>query len=44
MTEFLTHVSWWVPLYGLVGAVLTLPWSTGIVRRTGPDQQHILMC
>ncbi|AFZ12476.1 NAD(P)H dehydrogenase, subunit NdhF3 family [Crinalium epipsammum PCC 9333] len=36
MTEFLTHVSWWVPLYGLVGAVLTLPWSTGIVRRTGP--------
>ena len=36
MTEFLTHVSWWVPLYGLIGAVLTLPWSTGIVRRTGP--------
>jgi NAD(P)H-quinone oxidoreductase subunit 5 len=23
-------------LYGLVGAVLTLPWSTGIVRRSGP--------
>ena len=36
MTEFLTHISWWVPLYGLVGAILTLPWSTGIVRRTGP--------
>lgn len=36
MTEFLTHVSWWVPLYGLIGAILTLPWSTGIVRRTGP--------
>jgi len=36
MTEFLTHVSWWVPLYGFIGAFLTLPWSTGIVRRTGP--------
>ncbi|HEY9695450.1 MAG TPA: NAD(P)H-quinone oxidoreductase subunit F [Oculatellaceae cyanobacterium] len=36
MTEFLTHVSWWVPLYGFIGAILTLPWSTGIVRRTGP--------
>lgn len=36
MTEFLTQTSWWVPFYGLVGAVLTLPWSTGIIRRTGP--------
>ena len=36
MIEFLTQTSWWVPFYGLVGAVLTLPWSTGIVRRTGP--------
>lgn len=36
MTEFLTQTSWWVPFYGLLGAVLTLPWSTGIVRRTGP--------
>jgi NAD(P)H-quinone oxidoreductase subunit 5 len=36
MTEFLTQTSWWVPFYGLIGAVVTLPWSTGIVRRTGP--------
>ncbi|MBW4573748.1 MAG: NAD(P)H-quinone oxidoreductase subunit F [Aphanothece sp. CMT-3BRIN-NPC111] len=36
MTEFLTQTSWWVPFYGLIGAVLTLPWSTGIVRKTGP--------
>jgi NAD(P)H-quinone oxidoreductase subunit 5 len=36
MTEFLTQTSWWVPFYSLLGAVLTLPWSTGIIRRTGP--------
>lgn len=36
MAEFLLQTSWWVPAYGLIGALLTLPWSTGIVRRTGP--------
>lgn len=36
MQEFLLAGSWWIPLYGLIGAVLTLPWSTGYVRRTGP--------
>ena len=36
MPQFLIESSWWVPVYGLVGALLTLPWSTGIVRRTGP--------
>ncbi len=36
MTEFLTQTSWWVPFYGLIGALLTLPWSMGIIRRTGP--------
>ena len=36
MTEFLTQTSWWVPFYGLIGAVLTLPWATGMIRRTGP--------
>ncbi|NJN85917.1 MAG: NAD(P)H-quinone oxidoreductase subunit F [Leptolyngbyaceae cyanobacterium SL_7_1] len=36
MTDFLLESSWWVPLYGLAGAVLTLPWSIGLVRRTGP--------
>ncbi len=34
--EFLTQTSWWVPFYGLVGAILTLPWATGMIRRTGP--------
>ncbi|PSB03971.1 NAD(P)H-quinone oxidoreductase subunit F [Merismopedia glauca] len=36
MGHFLTHNVWWVPIYGLIGALVTLPWSTGIVRRTGP--------
>lgn len=36
MTQFLLQSSWWVPGYGLIGAILTLPWSIGIVRRTGP--------
>ncbi|VXD16763.1 NAD(P)H-quinone oxidoreductase subunit 5, organellar chromatophore 2 [Planktothrix serta PCC 8927] len=36
MTDFLLQTSWWIPLYGLFGAILTLPWSTGLVRRTGP--------
>lgn len=36
MSDLLTQSTWWVPIYGLIGAILTLPWSTGIVRRTGP--------
>lgn len=36
MIESLAQTSWWVPFYGLIGAVLTLPWSLGIIRRTGP--------
>ncbi|MBW4486191.1 MAG: NAD(P)H-quinone oxidoreductase subunit F [Trichocoleus desertorum ATA4-8-CV12] len=36
MNQFLLQSSWWVPFYGLLGAIITLPWSTGIVRRTGP--------
>lgn len=36
MSQFLFFTSWWVPFYGLIGAALTLPWATGIVRRTGP--------
>lgn len=36
MSQFLIQTSWWVPGYGLIGALLTLPWSTGLVRRTGP--------
>jgi NAD(P)H-quinone oxidoreductase subunit 5 len=34
--QFLLQTSCWIPFYGLIGAILTLPWSTGIVRRSGP--------
>lgn len=36
MHQFLLELSWWIPCYGFVGALLTLPWSMGIIRRTGP--------
>jgi NAD(P)H-quinone oxidoreductase subunit 5 len=36
MNQLLFQTSWWVPAYGLIGAILTLPWSIGVVRRTGP--------
>jgi len=36
MIEFLTQTAWIVPIYGLIGAVLTLPWSVGLITRTGP--------
>ena len=36
MSQFLFDTSWLIPCYCLAGAVLTLPWSTGLVRRTGP--------
>ena len=36
MNQLLYQTGWWVPIYGLVGAILTLPWSVGWVRRTGP--------
>ncbi|UFP92646.1 NAD(P)H-quinone oxidoreductase subunit F [Gloeobacter morelensis] len=28
--------AWWIPLYNLAGAVLAMPWSPGIIRKTGP--------
>ncbi|HIK45766.1 MAG TPA: NAD(P)H-quinone oxidoreductase subunit F [Leptolyngbyaceae cyanobacterium M65_K2018_010] len=36
MGQFWVSTSWLLPAYGLMGAVLALPWSTGILRRTGP--------
>ena len=36
MMEFLIQTCWSIPIYGLLGAFLTLPWSIGIIRRTGP--------
>lgn len=36
MNQFLIQTSWWVPGYGVLGALLTIPWSTGVIRHTGP--------
>ncbi len=36
MTDFLLENFWVIPLYSLIGAVITLPWSLGIIRQTGP--------
>ncbi|WP_041740238.1 NAD(P)H-quinone oxidoreductase subunit F [Calothrix sp. PCC 6303] len=36
MNQFLFSTSWCVPFYGLIGALITLPWAMGIIRRTGP--------
>ncbi|MBV9389881.1 MAG: NAD(P)H-quinone oxidoreductase subunit F [Chroococcidiopsidaceae cyanobacterium CP_BM_ER_R8_30] len=36
MNLFLFLNSWWVPFYGLIGAIVTLPWAMGTIRRTGP--------
>jgi NAD(P)H-quinone oxidoreductase subunit 5 len=36
MTDFLLQNSWFIPFYGLIGSLVTLPWTLGLIRRTGP--------
>lgn len=36
LTQWLVQTVWLVPGYGLIGALMTLPWATGTIRRTGP--------
>jgi len=36
MQQTLIQTSWLIPLYPLLGAVLTIPWSPAFIRRTGP--------
>ena len=36
MTETFSQTIWLVPLYALIGAVMAIPWSPGIIRQTGP--------
>lgn len=36
MSEYLFQTAWFIPLYALLGALLALPWSPGIIRKTGP--------
>lgn len=35
MADFLVQTAWLIPLYGLVGAIAALPWSTGVIRLSG---------
>ena len=34
--QFLIQWSWLIPMYGLVGALLALPWAARLIRQTGP--------
>lgn len=36
MSHFFSQSIWLVPCYALIGAILALPWSPGIIRQTGP--------
>lgn len=36
LSQFLFEHIWWIPCYGLLGALFSLPWSLGLIRRTGP--------
>ena len=36
MVQFFLQTSWLVPGYGLMGAAFSLPWSIGLIQRTGP--------
>lgn len=35
MIDFLIKTTWFIPLYGLLGGILTLPWCLGFIRKTG---------
>ncbi|KAB8332619.1 NAD(P)H-quinone oxidoreductase subunit F [Scytonema tolypothrichoides VB-61278] len=36
MSHFLLETVWLVPCYALMGGILAVPWSPGIIKRTGP--------
>ncbi|MDZ7963196.1 MAG: NAD(P)H-quinone oxidoreductase subunit F [Aulosira sp. DedQUE10] len=36
MAQFLLETVWLVPCYALIGGLLAVPWSPGIISRTGP--------
>ncbi|MEO1296083.1 MAG: proton-conducting transporter membrane subunit, partial [Cyanobacteria bacterium J06636_16] len=36
MTQFLVQTGWLIPVYGLIGAIASVPWSVGLIRKTGP--------
>jgi NAD(P)H-quinone oxidoreductase subunit 5 len=36
MAQVLLQTAWLIPCYALIGALLALPWSPTLIRRTGP--------
>jgi NAD(P)H-quinone oxidoreductase subunit 5 len=36
MAQFLLETVWLVPCYALIGGLLAVPWSPGLISRTGP--------
>ncbi len=36
MAPFLIQSIWLIPCYALIDALLALPWSPAVIRRTGP--------
>ncbi len=36
MNELIRNSCWFIPVYGWLGAVFSLPWAIGIIRKTGP--------
>jgi NAD(P)H-quinone oxidoreductase subunit 5 len=36
MAQFFLETTWLIPCYALIGSLLAIPWSPGIIHRTGP--------
>ena len=36
MAQYLLETVWLVPIYALIGGLLAIPWSPGIINKTGP--------
>ncbi|NEO26730.1 MAG: NAD(P)H-quinone oxidoreductase subunit F [Kamptonema sp. SIO4C4] len=36
MLQFFSQTIWLIPCYALIGAIFAIPWSPGLIRRTGP--------
>lgn len=36
LANYLLETAWLIPCYAIFGALLAIPWSPGIIRRTGP--------
>jgi NAD(P)H-quinone oxidoreductase subunit 5 len=41
MKDLFLYTCWLIPIYGLIGSILTLPWSLGIISRTGRAAAYI---